>query len=393
MSNVARKFSHTGPSQGALPLADRGRRIWNLSCQQHYETSCMNIGDSWSIHSCDRSQWYILDDWVYHLTLLDKIWIPLWRLLGRYATHWFDPAIAEWRISRLRWRHLYFEPQDGEVAQSGRAEPLMVLQVYEEFGQQDQVHSDGPGRHEVTHRRVPRVLKGLPQFACLSFVRERRPMATGSEPGMKLLHADIYKCQGCRVGGIDVNGLDFSETGRNPCFLFELIKFWSCYLLPNLCAKSYPAKAPSTLCCIVLTVPDKSGLHAFDRVGFSLEFSTRCAWSHHPNGIKDLGGRSRTANLMPDQKKTLNLESLSEELVILKTWMHMNTFIPRAAKPQRNFSPFDFFSLWRFRGQAWPTSRFLCGSWTLAEQRSFESVHNLKCFSWVSYIHNLVITS
>ena len=27
MSNVARKFSHTGPSQGALPLADRGRRI------------------------------------------------------------------------------------------------------------------------------------------------------------------------------------------------------------------------------------------------------------------------------------------------------------------------------------------------------------------------------
>ena len=28
MSNVARKFSHTGPSQGALPLADRGRRIY-----------------------------------------------------------------------------------------------------------------------------------------------------------------------------------------------------------------------------------------------------------------------------------------------------------------------------------------------------------------------------
>ena len=27
MSNVAIKFSHTGPSQGALPLADRGRRI------------------------------------------------------------------------------------------------------------------------------------------------------------------------------------------------------------------------------------------------------------------------------------------------------------------------------------------------------------------------------
>ena len=28
MSNVAIKFSHTGPSQGALPLADRGRRIF-----------------------------------------------------------------------------------------------------------------------------------------------------------------------------------------------------------------------------------------------------------------------------------------------------------------------------------------------------------------------------
>ena len=27
MSNVAMKFSHTGPSQGALPLAGRGRRI------------------------------------------------------------------------------------------------------------------------------------------------------------------------------------------------------------------------------------------------------------------------------------------------------------------------------------------------------------------------------
>ena len=27
MSNVAIKFSHTGPSQGALPLAGRGRRI------------------------------------------------------------------------------------------------------------------------------------------------------------------------------------------------------------------------------------------------------------------------------------------------------------------------------------------------------------------------------
>ena len=31
MSNVAIKFSHTGPSQGALPLADRGRRIYILS--------------------------------------------------------------------------------------------------------------------------------------------------------------------------------------------------------------------------------------------------------------------------------------------------------------------------------------------------------------------------
>ena len=27
MSNVAIKFSHAGPSQGALPLAGRGRRI------------------------------------------------------------------------------------------------------------------------------------------------------------------------------------------------------------------------------------------------------------------------------------------------------------------------------------------------------------------------------
>ena len=28
MSNVAIKFSHAGPSQGALPLAGRGRRIF-----------------------------------------------------------------------------------------------------------------------------------------------------------------------------------------------------------------------------------------------------------------------------------------------------------------------------------------------------------------------------
>ena len=31
MSNVAIKFSHAGPSQGALPLAGRGRRIRGLS--------------------------------------------------------------------------------------------------------------------------------------------------------------------------------------------------------------------------------------------------------------------------------------------------------------------------------------------------------------------------
>ena len=31
MSNVAIKFSHAGPSQGALPLAGRGRRIRETS--------------------------------------------------------------------------------------------------------------------------------------------------------------------------------------------------------------------------------------------------------------------------------------------------------------------------------------------------------------------------
>ena len=36
MSNVAIKFSHAGPSQGALPLAGRGRRIY-----QHPSPSCL----------------------------------------------------------------------------------------------------------------------------------------------------------------------------------------------------------------------------------------------------------------------------------------------------------------------------------------------------------------
>ena len=31
MSNVAIKFSHAGPSQGALPLAGRGRRITSMN--------------------------------------------------------------------------------------------------------------------------------------------------------------------------------------------------------------------------------------------------------------------------------------------------------------------------------------------------------------------------